>query len=397
MKYVFFLVGIVLLIGVEIARVYYIMPFPGSQEENTIELAYFIHNYIIWFRILGLLLIAYPTFLFITQSKAAVKWTAMALLGFWLIVAYAFNFRFLADKMFYQPENKILVKSAANQVSEKHLVLGVFINGEAKAYPIEIIGYHHQVRDTVGGESVMVTYCTVCRTGRVFSPFVNGEAETFRLVGMDHFNAMFEDSRTGSWWRQVNGEAIVGPQKGKLLKEIPSQQVSLKAWLTRYPDSFILQPDSSFLDQYKGLEEYDEGTIEGSLEGTDSLSWKDKSWVVGVSLGLFSRAYDWNDLKELRVINDHIEGTPLLIALESDSVTFHVWSRSVGGDTLQFIRDEHLNVLEDTRTHSQWDWNGVCQEGELKGQRLIRIQSYQEFWHSWRTFQPHTTKFEDAE
>jgi hypothetical protein len=39
----------------------------------------------------------------------------------------------------------------------------------------------------------MITYCTVCRTGRVFSPDVDGKPETFRLVGMDHFNAMFED------------------------------------------------------------------------------------------------------------------------------------------------------------------------------------------------------------
>jgi hypothetical protein len=40
---------------------------------------------------------------------------------------------------------------------------------------------------------------------------------------MDHFNAMFEDSQTKSWWRQVNGEAIAGPLKGKTLPEIPSQ------------------------------------------------------------------------------------------------------------------------------------------------------------------------------
>jgi hypothetical protein len=48
----------------------------------------------------------------------------------------------------------------------------------------------------------------------VFSPVVDGRSETFRLVGMDHFNAMFEDASTHSWWRQANGEAIAGPSKG---------------------------------------------------------------------------------------------------------------------------------------------------------------------------------------
>lgn len=98
---------------------------------------------------------------------------------------------------------------------------------EASAYPIQFIGYHHQVRDTVGGQPVMVTYCTVCRTGRVFLPKVQGAAETFRLVGIDHFNAMLEDARTGTWWRQATGEAVGGPLRGEVLPEIASTQASL--------------------------------------------------------------------------------------------------------------------------------------------------------------------------
>ena len=80
------------------------------------------------------------------------------------IIFYMFNFKFLADKMFYQPKNKILATVAANKVDSTKLVIGVAINGQAKAYPIEIIGYHHQVVDTVGGEPVMVTYCSVWPT-----------------------------------------------------------------------------------------------------------------------------------------------------------------------------------------------------------------------------------------
>ena len=80
------------------------------------------------------------------------------------------------------------------------LVVGVEIDGDARAYPVQFIGYHHQVRDTVHGAPVIVSFCTVCRTGRVFRPVVDGHPESFRLVGMDHFNAMFEDSTTGSWW-----------------------------------------------------------------------------------------------------------------------------------------------------------------------------------------------------
>lgn len=393
MKIVFFLLAIILLIGIEIAKVYFIMPFPGSQQDEAVDLAYFLHNYIYLFRILGILLIAWPAYTLIKTGRPIIKWTAVALLVFWVMVLYSFNFRFMADKMFYQAENKILVNTKANKVPAMSLVLGVAIGNEAKAYPIEIIGYHHQVRDTVGGEPVMVTYCTVCRTGRVYSPVVDGQAEEFRLVGMDHFNAMFEDSRTKSWWRQVSGEAITGAQKGKVLREIPSSQMTLKSWLDRHPGSLIMQPDSTFKGQYESLKDYDEGTMEGNLEGSDSLSWKEKSWVVGVSHGLFSRAYDWNDLEQARAINDDLEGLPLVVALERDSASFHVWNRIVNRDTLVFAYSDSLDVLIDTRTNSLWDWSGRCTEGLLKGNQLKEIQSYQEFWHSWRTFHPGTTQF----
>jgi len=397
MKIALFLVGIIILIGAEIAKVYFIMPFPGSQEDQVIDIAYYLHNNINLFRIVGFLLMSYPAYQLIRYSQPAWRWTAVSLIVFWLFVFYNSNFKLLADKMFYQPEHTIVVSAADNKVSDRALVLGVVIHDEAKAYPIEIIGYHHQVRDTVGGESIMVTYCTVCRTGRVYSPKVDGTPETFRLVGMDHFNAMFEDSRTKSWWRQVSGEAITGPLKGKQLEEIPSEQMTLKAWLTQHPDSFVLQPDSSFKEAYAGLEKYDEGKMDGNLERTDSLSWKDKSWVVGVSLGLFAKAYDWNDLKTLRVINDEIEKTPVVVALENDTASFHVWSRIVANDTLQFSYRDSVKTFIDTKTNSVWDWSGRCTEGTLKGTSLKTIQSYQEYWHSWRTFHPNTERYSPGE
>jgi len=388
-KPVLFFVGLLLLVGVEVGRVFFIMPFPGSQRSETIELAYFLHTYINYFRILGILLIAFPAYHIVRHSKLWLKLVATVLLIFWLVVAYMFNFRLKADKMFYQPESKILVSVDENKILTKQLILSVALNGESKAYPIEIIGYHHQVRDTVGGESIMVTYCTVCRTGRVFRPIVEGQVEVFRLVGMDHFNAMFEDSKTGTWWRQVNGEAIVGPLKGKQLTEVPAEQMTLAAWIRQYPETKILQPDSSFKEEYDNLVNYDEGKTKDGLQRRDSVSWRDKSWVVGIQVGTEPRAYDWIELMKERVINDKVNSTSLVVALESDSVTFHVWQRP---DSLKFSLDES-QVLVDDKTNSKWDWNGKCVEGILVGVSLDRVQSYQEYWHSWKTFRPQTTQY----
>jgi hypothetical protein len=384
------IVGLIILIGLEVLKVYFIMPFPGSQHWESVEFAYFLHANIFYFRTIGWLIILFPAFYFIWKGRIMAKILTIAGLLLYAFIFYMFNFKFLADKMFYQPEQKVFADASTNKIEKKNLVIGVQLKDEAKAYPIELIGYHHQVRDTLGGMPVMVTYCTVCRTGRVFIPEVNGKVENFRLVGMDHFNAMFEDATTQSWWRQVNGEAVAGPLKGNILKEVPSEQMTLSAWLDEHPDSRIMQPDTTFNEQYERLKEFDEGTKESALEGRDSLSWKEKSWVVGVQIGSIARAYDWNDLVRGRVMNDTLAGTPIVLAVERDSATFHVWRR----DSLTFELNTGSDQLIDRETRSVWNWQGRAVEGPLRDRKLPVVQSYQEFWHSWRTFRPHTTKYE---
>lgn len=392
MKKLLLVIGILILFAAEFLKVYLIMPFPGSQQSNSIGIAYFLHNYTWLIRIAALLLIVYSLVGRFNRWKGWQKGILIALGIFYLYFSYLFNFRFMADKMFYQPENKRFAAADSNKVKDDKLVIATVINGEAKAYPIQLIGYHHQVQDTVGGEPIIVTYCTVCRTGRIYSPVVNGVKEQFRLVGMDHFNAMFEDNTTKSWWRQATGEAIAGPLKGNRLQEIPSAQMTLHSWLEKYPGTHILQPDTLFKEAYADLDDFDKGTINSGLEKRDSASWQLKSWVVGIDKGT-PRAYDWNDLVQERVINDSLPGLPVVLILEPDSVSFHTYHRMVNGQSLHFAIDDSTKLLKDAATQSLWNYNGQCTDGPLKGATLSPVQSYQEFWHSWQTFHPATSQY----
>jgi Protein of unknown function (DUF3179) len=383
---------LLLLFAVEILRVYFIMPFPGSQHSNTIGLAYWISHNIVWIRILALALITFPLMNILKNGKNWMKIVLSLTLIFYAVVFFFFNFRFQADKMFQQPKQKLFVTASDHTTDKNKLVIGVAINGQAKAYPIQIIGYHHQVMDTIGTTPVMVTYCTVCRTGRVFSPFVNGKLESFRLVGMDHFNAMFEDATTGSWWQQATGEVIAGPLKGSAFKELTSKQLTLAAWLREYPNSQVMQPDTSFKKDYDNLADYDNGTLKSGLEKRDSASWKRKSWVIGVTHKNASKAYDWNELLKAEVINDSVEGLPVLLAMEKDKASFHVFNRLVNGARLHFAKRSD-DAFIDENTHSTWNMDGVCIDGTMRGEKLNPVQSYQEFWYSWSTFHPNTIKY----
>ena len=97
------------------------------------------------------------------------------------------------------------------------------------------------VQDKVGDKPILVTYCTMCRSGRVFDPVINGKHEQFRLVGMSEYNALIEDQTSLTWWQQATGEAVAGDLKGSAMIEIKSEEMTLEAWVRKYPNTKILQ------------------------------------------------------------------------------------------------------------------------------------------------------------
>lgn len=365
----------------EIANVYFIMPMPGSQQMNSISLAYFLYKWRWFFRgFFGLMIVVG---LLRTKWHRRRKWLLAVPLLALAVIIYMANFKMAADAMFRQPHQLVLARASDNKVDSNRLIIGVSINGEAKAYPIQYMGYHHHIQDSVGGKPILVTYCTVCRTGRVFEPIVNGKHEKFRLVGMDHFNAMIEDGTTKSWWRQVTGEAIAGKLKGQQLPEIYCMQTSLAEWLRLHPNSLIMQADPAFTDSYSKTTKYEDGTSRDELTGTDSLSWNRKSWVVGVKVDDARKAYDWNQLKEKRIIQDKIGNTPMAVVITSDNRSFFAFERpddkadfSVAGDVITY-GDHHFSI----------DGKGIDTAFSLKP-----LRAYQEFWHSWQTFNPRTIR-----
>lgn len=381
MKKVFY-IGLIGLAIFEILNVYFIMPMPGSQRMNSLDLAYLLYSYRWFFRtVFGLMSVVGS----VSAFKAS-KWMASGVAVVAFVVVYMFNFNMAADQMFKQPVNLVFKPQSENILNDSSIVVGVENNGEVKAYPIQFIGYHHQVKDNVGGKSVIVTYCTVCRTGRVYEPIVNGQPEKFRLVGMDHFNAMFEDETTKSWWRQANGEAVTGPLKGEMLPEVPSFQMSIKQLFKLYPNALVMQADATAFEEekYDSLARYERGKSKSDLTRTDSLSWKEKSWVVGVEIDGKSKAYDWNELKQQRVIHDKIGATSVIVLLASDDQSF--WAFKVA-DTSRFI------LRNDSLINGTVSYDLSGRNGKDPANRLEKVRAYQEFWHSWRTFHPQTERY----
>src|SRR6188768_4115155 len=100
MKKTFFYSGIISLALLEVLRVYFIMPMPGSQQHDTLDVAYFLHVHRWSFRLLFLALTVYGA---ADAFKVKHKWIPVIPIIAWLAIAYMFNFKMMADKMFRQP------------------------------------------------------------------------------------------------------------------------------------------------------------------------------------------------------------------------------------------------------------------------------------------------------
>lgn len=377
LKKIFFYSSIFLICLFELMRVYLIMPMPLSQLYNTVEWAYVLHQVRWMVRIALLMLIAINIrYAFETKYKGIP--VVILILG--ILFIYLFNFKLAAVAMFL-PCNQLQLKNKnENTLSPDRLVIGVSNNGEAKAYPIEFLAYHHQIIDTIGNQIFMITYCSVCRTARVFEPYINGHYTTFRLVGMDHFNAMFEDHITGSWWRQATGEAICGPSKGQLLKEHSASQLSIAKWFELYPDAKVMQAGDVFLNKYDADANFEKGKSTSSLTRRDAQFLMPKSWVIGVKYKEQSKAYDWNLLVQQSLIQDTIAASPIFMVLSKDAQSFAAFenlSRAtihLNNDTI-FVGNDKYSLLGASFTNHT---------------SLSKIQCYQEYWHSWKYFHPNT-------
>lgn len=418
--WILFAALLVLLAG-EVLRIYWIMPFPGSQRGPTLELAYALHRAIWGIRIAaGAVALWAAARILVRGGRGARLATVLGLvvLGG---ATYKLNGPMSADVMFRQPAQLSFasareLRAAGSEVlPPSALVVGIELAeaegtagapgatgasgatraSRSRAYPIRYIGYHHQVRDVVAGQPVMVTYCTVCRTGRVFRPVVDGKVESFRLVGMDHFNAMFEDATTGSWWRQATGEAVVGPRRGKQLEEIPSRQMTWAAWSALHPETDVMRPDPEFTDRYERMAGFEDGTNESALTGRDRESWREKSWVVGVVAGGATRAFDWNELARERVIQDRIGDRPVVLLLGADGASFSAFDARWDTGSVDLESTADPARFRDRATGASWSDTGVALDGPAAGTKLEPLAAYQEFWHSWQTFHPETTARRD--
>lgn len=126
------------------------------------------------------------------------------------------------------------------------IVFGVVVNGEARAYPRQIMEVREMVNDTLGGRDLGIPYCTLCGAAQAYftDQLPEGiERPVLRTSGLlIRSNKVMYDITSGSVIDTFRGTAVTGPLAEK---NIRLQQASVITtqwgdWKEAYPDTTVL-------------------------------------------------------------------------------------------------------------------------------------------------------------
>lgn len=190
-------------------------------------------------------------------------------------------------------------------------VVGVALNGAARAYPLKIIVWHELVNDRLGGVPLLVTYCPLCDSAMVFDRRLSSGVAEFGVSGLLYNSNVLMYQRGPSpepLWSQAMAMAVSGPRAGEQLRAIPFELTTWRAWKSRHPGTDVLSSDTGYARGYtrNPYARYFAGPQLMFPVQPLSDELPPKEPVLGVRVGDATRAYP---LSELAQRNAPLEAT----------------------------------------------------------------------------------------
>lgn len=216
----------------------------------------------------------------------------------------------------------------ADYLKGKDRVLGVSIDGIARAYPIRILNYHEIVNDTVGRKAVVITYCPLCGSGTLFFSTIGGRRFEFGVSGLLYnSDVLMYDRQTDSLWSQLMSQAISGRMKGERLVQLPVSHTSWQDWLSRHPETTVLSDDTGFRRNYR-MDPYPNYGRDGRLYFPVSHSSNEygrKEPVMGLELTGKFKAYAFKELRKgAPRFKDEVGGIELHVEFDKEHETARI-------------------------------------------------------------------------
>jgi hypothetical protein len=295
------------------------------------------------------------------------------------------------------------VQEADEILEDSELIVGLNMNGDIRAYPLQILVWHEIVNDVVGGKPVAVTYCPLCFTNQIFDRTLSdGNVVEFGTSGkLYNSNLVMYDRTSNSLWSQALGEGIVGEYAGVKLERLPFDVAYWKEWKKLYPESKVLSRETGSIRPY-GADPYGDYYSNDLIlfpVANDDKRLGLKEIVIGLEHQNLYKTYRLQDIETKKIINDAIGDDNKIALVSLQPFMTRVFDRVIENENksekivVDLLYNETTNTLIDKITNSEVNVDGKFISGPLENKQLKRLPMDQGFWFEWVAFHPETEVF----
>jgi hypothetical protein len=197
-------------------------------------------------------------------------------------------------------------------------VIELVSNGDARAYPIQILVWHEIVNDSVGGIPVAVTFCPLCNTAIAFDRRVDGRTLDFGTTGnLRGSDLVMYDRQTESWWQQFGGRALVGELTGEKLEQVPARVVAWREFEQAHPNGKVLSRETGHSrhygeNPYTGYDDVDSPPF-FATKNSDDKRLPPKERVVFIERDAEAVAVPFSTLQRRKRVRVEVGGRSLVV------------------------------------------------------------------------------------
>lgn len=293
--------------------------------------------------------------------------------------------------------SRVVRAADAGYLRDSHVVFGLTVNGEARAYPKRILAWHEMALDRLGNTELTIVYCTLCGTVIPYKSVVGGVHRTFGTSGLLYrSNKLMFDRESMSLWSTLDGRPVIGPLAGRplTLDALPIVTTTWGEWRAAHPATTVLSletgHDRNYAEGAAYREYFDNDRLMFRVPRVDTRL-KNKDDVLGVLVpapggGRQAVAFSAAFLARTRVHHETIEGRSLVVLT---SVR--------GANRVYDAGDLRLSAwIDDTTVRDQQGRSWRVTEEALtpvnlsSGTPRPRVSAFRAFWFGWYAQFPDT-------
>ena len=219
---------------------------------------------------------------------------------------------------------------------------------------------------------------------------IDGLKLTFHLSGINNQNFLMRDEETGTYWQQINGVAVSGPLAGRVLKLIPSDELTFALWKTEQPNGTILKDVPTYASQYSPKDWDVRMKKARTVLSFPQPGVAQRDIMLGIQAFGASRAFPYETVLREKLVKDHIGQEPIILVVGPDNQSVRVFRTHQ-----DFYRTSEPGqfFLMDATTGSKWNFQGCATEGKAVGSCLDPVYVIKDYWFDWRNYNSTTTVY----